>query len=201
MEKIAIYGGSFDPPHKGHKLLAERLAKKIGADKVIVIPAALSPFKNATSASPQQRLDMCRLAFGDSIFEVADTEIKRGGKSYTIDTLCEVKKLYPDSRLYLFMGEDMLLSFDKWYNYREILEIATLVCACRTENREKLAQMHLFCENVLKDRNNRVIISESVPIEISSSEIRAMDYRDMEKYLDNAVYDYIIARGLYRRDR
>lgn len=200
MRKIAVYGGSFDPPHKGHRLLAESLAKKTGADKVVVIPAALSPFKNKTSASPEQRLDMCSLAFNSPLFEISDMEIKRGGKSYTVDTLRDMKKNYPDAQLYLFMGEDMLLSFDKWYNYREILKIATVVCACRTENREQLAQMHSFCENVLKNENGRVIISESVPIEISSSEIRGMEHSEMKKYLDSDVYDYIITRGLYRFD-
>jgi nicotinate-nucleotide adenylyltransferase len=129
MTKIAIYGGSFDPPHKGHRLLAENLMKSCGALKVIVIPTAMSPFKNSSGASAEDRLQMCRLAFSDEVFEVSDIEISRGGKSYTVDTVAAVKAMYPDAELYLFMGDDMLLSFDKWYKHEEILRIATIVCA------------------------------------------------------------------------
>ena len=81
MEKIAIYGGSFDPPHKGHKLLACNLAEICGADKVIIIPTALSPFKESSGATAQERYEMCRMAFNEPLFEVSDIEINRGGKT------------------------------------------------------------------------------------------------------------------------
>ena len=96
MKKIAIYGGSFDPPHKGHKLLAENLASVCGAEKVIIIPTALSPFKNSSSATAEDRLNMCKLFFKEDLFSISDIEIKRGGKSYTVDTVSELKKLYPE---------------------------------------------------------------------------------------------------------
>ncbi len=140
MEKIAIYGGSFDPPHIGHKLLAENLSRFCGADKVIVIPTALSPFKNSGCASAEHRLRMCEILFAEPIFSVSDIEIKRGGKSYTIDTLNEIKKMYPDCRLYLFMGDDMLLSFNRWYKYNEILKLCTIVAACRHHNELNLTE-------------------------------------------------------------
>jgi cytidyltransferase-like protein len=75
MKKIAIYGGSFDPPHKGHKALAFNLAQKCGAEKVVVMPTAMSPFKNKSGASTDDRLNMCRLNFCDDLFEVSDIEI------------------------------------------------------------------------------------------------------------------------------
>lgn len=200
MKKIAVYGGSFDPPHKGHRLLAENLAEKCGADKVVVIPTALSPFKDSSSASPEERLEMCRLAFDGELFEVSDIEIKRGGKSYTVDTLAEVKKSYPNSQLYLFMGDDMFLSFDKWYRYEDIMKLAVIVCACRTENRDKLEKMQAFCKNTLNCDENGVIISDCVPLEISSTELRALKGEKMKEYLNEKVYNYIVARGLYDCD-
>lgn len=197
MKKIAIYGGSFDPPHKGHKLLAENLASVCGAEKVIIIPTALSPFKNSSSATAEDRLDMCKLFFKEDLFQISDIEIKRGGKSYTVDTLTQIKEENPDAELFLFMGDDMLLSFDKWYCYQEILRLATIVCACRTENLEELQNMKNFVKNVLK-AEERVIICESVPFEISSTEIRASLKDGVNKGLSEKIYNYIAAKGLYQ---
>ncbi len=197
MKKIAIYGGSFDPPHKGHKLLAENLASVCGAEKVIIIPTALSPFKNSSSATAEDRLNMCKLFFKEDLFHISDIEIKRGGKSYTVDTLTQIKEENPDAELFLFMGDDMLLSFDKWYCYQEILRLATIVCACRTENLEELQNMKSFVKNVLK-AEERVIICESVPFEISSTEIRSSLKDGVNKGLSEDVYNYIAAKGLYQ---
>ena len=197
MKKIAIYGGSFDPPHKGHKLLAENLASVCGADKVIIIPTALSPFKNSSSATAEDRLNMCRLFFKEEMFQISDIEIKRGGKSYTVDTLTQIKEENPDAELFLFMGDDMLLSFDKWYCYQEILRLATIVCACRTENLQELRNMKEFVKNVL-DAEDRVLICESVPFEISSTEIRSSLKDGVNKGLSEEIYNYIAAKGLYQ---
>ncbi len=197
MKKIAIYGGSFDPPHKGHKLLAENLASVCGAEKVIIIPTALSPFKNSSSATAEDRLNMCKLFFKDALFQISDIEIKRGGKSYTVDTLVQIKEKNPDAELFLFMGDDMLLSFDKWHKHQEILQIATIVCACRTENLEELQNMKDFVKNVLK-AEDRVIICESVPFEISSTEIRSSLKDGVNKGLSEEVCNYISAKGLYQ---
>ena len=197
MKKIAIYGGSFDPPHKGHKLLAENLASVCGAEKVIIIPTALSPFKNSSSATAEDRLDMCKLFFKEDLFQISDIEIKRGGKSYTVDTLAQIKEENPDAELFLFMGDDMLLSFDKWYCYQEILRLATIVCACRTENLEELQNMKSFVKNVLNAEDS-VIICESVPFEISSTEIRSSLKDGVNKGLSEEIYNYIAAKGLYQ---
>ena len=197
MKKIAIYGGSFDPPHKGHKLLAENLASVRGAEKVIIIPTALSPFKNSSSATAEDRLNMCKLFFKEDLFQISDIEIKRGGKSYTVDTLTQIKEENPDAELFLFMGDDMLLSFDKWYCYQEILRLATIVCACRTENLEELQNMKSFVKNVL-NAEERVIICESVPFEISSTEIRSSLKDGVNKGLSEEIYNYIAAKGLYQ---
>lgn len=199
MEKVAIYGGSFDPPHNGHKLLAQSLAKSCGADKVIIIPAAMSPFKNQTGASPQDRFNMCKLLFEEPLFEVSDIEINRGGKSYTIDTVKAVKSRYPEAELFLFMGDDMLLSFNKWYKYDEIAQLCTIVAGCRTENLEKLQALEDFKNKAELEKG--VIICNSVPVEISSTQIRnsiKQGCTAAELSITPEVYDYIKSRGLYR---
>ncbi len=140
---------------------------------------------------------MCKIFFKESMFHISDIEIKRGGKSYTVDTLSQIKEENPDAELFLFMGDDMLLSFDKWYKHKEILELATIVCACRTENLEKLGNMKEFVKNVLK-AEERVIICESVPFEISSTEIRSSLKDGINKGLSEEIYNYIATKGLYQ---
>lgn len=193
--KIGIYGGSFDPPHKGHRLLAENLMEACGVHKVMVIPTAMSPFKETSGADAEDRLQMCKLAFPEERFEVSDIEISRGGKSYTVDTVSVVNGMYPDAELYLFMGEDMLLSFDRWYRYRDILSMCTLVAACRTEDLGKLQEMKAFAADVLADK---VIICESVPVEISSTQVRSALLHGDSEYVSDRVMKYIKSRGLYR---
>ncbi len=194
--KIGVYGGSFDPPHKGHLLLAQNLKEKCGAEKVLIIPAASSPFKDGTKALDFDRIKMCQLTFTDSFFEVSDIEIKRGGKSYTVDTLREIKKLYPDSELYLFMGEDMLLSFDKWYKYEEILSLCTITAACRNEDKENLSKMKAFAENT--GYADKILIFDCDPIEISSSQIREAVKEAKSLNITEAVNEYIKSKGLYK---
>ena len=140
---------------------------------------------------------MCRIFFKEDLFHISDIEIKRGGKSYTVDTLTQIKEENPDAELYLFMGDDMLLSFDRWYKHQDILKLATLVCACRTENLQELDNMKAFVKNVLK-AEERVIICESVPFEISSTEIRSSLKDGVNKGLSEEVYNYIAAKGLYQ---
>lgn len=196
MKKIAVYGGSFDPPHKGHVLLANSLGDFCGAQKILVVPTSMSPFKNSSGASEQDRLEMCRLAFCDSRFQVLDLEIARGGKSYTIDTMREIKSLYPESELLLFMGDDMLLSFNKWYKYKEIAELCTIVAACRTETLSELEKMRNFVASELSDV--KVLLCECVPVEVSSTEIRNELKSGESKFLSSEVNNYISKKGLYK---
>ena len=140
---------------------------------------------------------MCRLAFNEPLFEVSDIEINRGGKSYTVDTVAEVKKLYPDAQIYLFMGDDMFLSFDRWYEYEKIAEMCVLVTACRTLEPEKLEEMQKYSRDVLGLDEKNVIFSESTPIEISSTQIRNNIEYGLFDYIDDNVSQYIKAGGLY----
>ena len=194
--KIAVYGGSFDPPHNGHKLLAENLSRYCGADKVLIVPAAVSPFKNGGNVSGEHRLHMCRLLFCEPLYEVSDIELKRGGKSYTVDTLKQVRAMYPEAELYLFMGDDMLLSFSRWYKYEEILELCTLVAACRTKDAELLGNMADYAEKRLGGAEN-VMLCPYEPFEMSSTEVRESLKTRGSTGLSPKVYDYIVSKGLY----
>lgn len=188
MKKIGVFGGTFNPPHLGHLKLAQSFADELGLSEVRIIPSYVPPHKQATDlASGDDRLKMCRLTFsGDSRFRVSDIEIKRGGKSYTYDTLTAIKNEEPDTEIYMFVGSDMLNSFDKWYRYEDILKLCIL-CACVRSR-----------DDVLSEKFDYIKI-DFEPIDISSTEIRRMikDGEGAENYLATQVSEYIKERRLY----
>ncbi|MBI4999470.1 nicotinate (nicotinamide) nucleotide adenylyltransferase [Candidatus Gottesmanbacteria bacterium] len=121
-KKIAIFGGSFDPPHLGHqRLLSQVLASGV-VEEIWLMPAFVSPWKRQL-AMAKDRLGMCKLLVGKGI-KVSDLEIKRQGKSYTIDTVRELKKRFPDDKFYWLIGSDMVKDLNKWHKadqlFREI---------------------------------------------------------------------------------
>ena len=137
--KIGIYGGTFNPPHLGHQAAAETAVKVLGLDKLILIPAAVPPHKEMPEHSPdnRHRLEMTR-KMADAmnmpgVVEVSDMEMHRTGKSYTADTLKEIKAQYPDAQLWLLMGTDMFLTLHLWYKPEEILDLACICAFGRTE--------------------------------------------------------------------
>ncbi len=199
-EKIAVYGGSFDPPHKGHIRLYNQLSCVCGTEKGFVIPACSSPFKNGCFADNNSRLKMCRLAFKNTNAKVSNIEINRGGKSYTYDTVKFIKEKYPDSTVYLFMGDDMFLSLKNWYKSEELLKLCIPVAASRTEDFRYLDNMKEYAKTELKLKDNMYIISGVKPFDISSTEIRNLikDNKDASRFLDGDVYSYILSKGLYK---
>lgn len=188
IKKLGLFGGTFNPPHLGHLKLAQSFADKLGLSEVRIIPSYVPPHKQAIDlASGNDRLEMCRLTFsGDSRFRVSDMEIKRGGKSYTYDTLTAIKKEEPNTDIYMFVGSDMLNSFDKWYRYEDILKLCTL-CACVRSK-----------DDVLSGKFGYIKI-DFEPIDISSTEIRRMikEGDGAENYLAPEVSNYIRERRLY----
>lgn len=197
-KSICIFGGSFDPVHLGHKRLADFVTDKLSLEKMLIIPAAMSPFKSTSGGTAEDRLSMCRLAFSEEKYEVSDMEIKRGGKSYTVDTVKAVKELYPDSKLYLLIGSDQLLSFNRWYCYKEILSLVTLISVSREDsvNTEKL---RAFSEKELGIYGECKIL-DFAPLEISSTELRDRieKNRDTSLFLEKTVREYIDEKGLYK---
>ena len=197
---ICIFGGSFDPVHKGHKKLALFIAEKLRLEKMLIIPAGLSPFKSSTGADEAQRLEMCRLAFPEDIFGVSDIEIKRGGKSYTVDTVTAVRELYPEEKIYLLIGSDQLLSFDRWYRYRDILSMVTLVSVSR-ESAVEAARLNEFADERLRPYGE-CIIFDFEAFEVSSTFLRERlsSGEDVTHYIDSHVSAYIQKEGLYKNE-
>ena len=200
--KTGIYGGSFNPIHRGHLTAAMSAAKQLGLDRLFLIPASVPPHKklSADSATARQRLEMAVLATAemDCKAEVLDIELKRTGKSYTSDTLRELREQYPEDEFWLLMGTDMFLSFHTWHEPEVILSLASVGAFSRTVEGEdeEFAAQERFLEQTY---GARVATLENPDvIEISSTEVRAaLPKGDGEEYLTAAVYGYILRRGLY----
>ena len=142
MERIGIYGGTFNPPHLGHFSAAAYAAAMLELQKLLMIPTGVSPHKQLPDGSPtaQQRLEMVRLgAEPHSGIEVSDLELKRSGPSYTYETVEQVRNLYPEADLYLLMGTDMFLSFGSWRCPEKILSQVSLAVFYRGDKDERSA--------------------------------------------------------------
>lgn len=199
--RIGVFGGTFNPPHPGHKKLALEMKKSASLDRIIVIPTCQPPHKEGNDlASPVDRMAMCRFLFSEDFFSVSDIEIRREGKSYTYDTLCELKEIYPDDELYLIIGSDMLLCFDKWYRYKNILSMAHLAVATREEE-ISADELKAYAENVLalSAQKGDYVLADVKPFECSSTFVRERIKagESVDGYLCEKVKRYINAKGLY----
>lgn len=205
--RIGIYGGTFNPPHLGHMMAAVTAVWALKLDKLLLIPAGIPPHKTLTedAASAEHRLAMTRLA-GEQIalesgaaVEVLDMEIVRSGRSYTVDTLEELKAQYPDDQFYLLMGTDMFLSFQNWREPERILRYAGLCAFGRSEKdtKELFAPQEQFLREKFPESSVTTLVLPNL-VEISSTELRAMlTHGGAEKYLSPQVLGYILREGLY----
>ena len=194
--RIGIYGGAFNPVHKGHLKLAEEVKTKANLDKIIIMPSGVSPHKSSNSLiESAHRLEMCALAFEGEDYIISDLEIRREGKSYTVDTVTELKKIYPDDELYLIMGSDMLLCFHKWYRYEDILSMVT-ICATTRQGDIRLDELKAYSRDVL---GKETLIIDFEPFECSSTKVRdaLASGDDATNLLAEKVHSYIIEKGLY----
>ncbi len=192
--RIAVFGGSFNPIHVGHVNIIRGFEKELNPDKMIIIPSNIAPHKDtASTVSGEHRVKMCELALKEAGVDaiVSRMEIDRGDVSYTINTLKELKDLYPNSELCFLMGEDMFLSLKKWYKVEDIFSLATICCAKRSENNDKIKSY----EKELKESflQFKCIIADIPYIEVSSTEIRQGDFSRVPK----VVFEYIKANNLY----
>ena len=203
--KIGVYGGTFNPPHLGHLTAARAVFELLGLDLLLLIPAGLPPHKElpAGSPTPEQRLEMTRLAgeqlgLGDKV-RTLDIELERGGRSFTSDTLAQLKAQYPDSELWLLMGTDMFLTLQAWHEPEKILSLAGIAAFGRTEeDTEELfsAQRNYLYQTYPQAR----IFTLTIPgvIDVSSTELREkLAKGEGGNLLAPAVYGYILREGLY----
>jgi nicotinate-nucleotide adenylyltransferase len=193
--RIGIFGGTFDPPHIGHINAAEKARELLSLDRVIVVPAYVSPFKTERNVSyAEHRLKMAELAFDKPFTDISDYEIKKGGVSYTFETITHFRDIYPKTAFTLILGTDAFLGFEKWYKYREIAELASIAAVARTaEDTEKIA-----AKTRIIGRLTAVTAVKVTPIPVSSTQIRENpgEYRN---FLTENVYEYIEKNGLYKK--
>lgn len=200
--KIGIMGGTFNPVHKAHISLALAAHRSAGLDRVIWIPNNIAYLKDCSLlVSTQDRYRMVELAISDyPFFEISDIEIKRGGNSYTYETLTELGELYPDSELFFITGADTIFTIESWVKPGMVFERATILAAYREGRSEEDFSEKIAC---LKDRFRARI--ELIPMEasdISSTMVRDLIKRgaDLSSYLPQKVIDYIEERGLYKTE-
>ena len=201
MLRVGIYGGAFAPIHKGHVAAAKAFMEQLWLDVLFIIPTGISPHKQMSKgASDFDRLEMCRLAFeGIEGIIVSDMEIRRQGKSYTVDTLREL--VADDRRLFMLCGTDMILTLDTWNEADKIFELCYPVYI-RREKDESLDDEIVKKVTEYRNKYGKNIVKIKAPvIEISSSDIRARiaQGEDVSELVPPEVVDYIKEKGLYKQ--
>lgn len=200
MRRIGLFGGTFNPPHVGHLRLAALAADAAQLDMVIIMPASVPPHKEAPGlATGEDRIALCRRTFTDPRFIVSDMELRRAGKSYTVETLRALHDCYPEDKLYLIIGSDMLLSFDRWFSWEEILSLCSLLVLSR-ENDLSPQMLRDYASQTLgltEEEGFRIL--ETAPLELSSTMIRERIAKgeDTAAFLTPQAYAYIKEKGLY----
>ncbi|MCI8360579.1 MAG: nicotinate (nicotinamide) nucleotide adenylyltransferase [Clostridiales bacterium] len=199
MQRIAMFGGSFNPIHKGHMALALSAAAATGA-KVLLIPAYQPPHKSgADLADGRHRLEMCRLAAeGYPQLEASDLELRRAGPSFTVDTLTALSERYPGAALYLVCGADMLVTLWNWRRYDDILKLAAVTAVWRPGTAE--TDYAAAARRIRRD-GGRVLLVEQEGVAVSSSAIRRRleAGETADEWLPEPVAVYIRQRHLYER--
>ena len=196
--KVGILGGTFSPIHYGHLILAETAYDRFGLDKVLIMPAGDPYFKDLNKmAADEHRETMTRLAIKDNPhFEFSDIELKREGKTYTVDTLTELTSQYPDDEFFFIVGSDTLYSIEKWYRPTEIFQMAKLLTSCRNIEKEELNKQIDY----LKNKFGAKIYNLYMPnIDISSTDIRDKVKHGMSirYFTPDSVINYIQENKLY----
>ena len=200
MQRLGIFGGSFNPPHKGHIYIAQEAMRAAALDKVIFIPCGNPPHKDAGSmASAEDRFEMTRLAIkGNADFEISDIEIKESGFSFTAKTLKKLSSIYPKSKLCFIVGSDSFCDLDGWYHPEEIFKMAEIVVVNRGGT--DLLPIDEKAKDYKQKYNAVISETDIVPMEISSSQIRTKIScgDDTSKLIEADVLDYIKKFDVYK---
>ena len=189
---VGLFGGTFNPVHFGHLITSQSVKELRHLDKIILMPCNISPFKTRKPdiLDGEKRIKMLELAIGENpSYEISDYELKKGGVSYTYDTIVHIKKSNPE--IELIIGFDNILDFDKWYKPDEIVKEAKLIVLTRkTDNREMENKNRFFSE---------ATFVESPMIEISSTEIRnrIREGLPIDFLVPRLVVEYIKKEKLY----
>lgn len=185
--KTGILGGTFDPIHLGHIAAARAAMECAGLDRVLVIPTGVPPHRAPTVAGADARLEMARLATAeDERLEVSDVELRRPGASYTVDTLRELHRAYPDDELFLILGWDAAKLLDTWHEPDEVRRLARLIVVTRPGSGAPATTSEILCERPTPD--------------ISASRLRRALKRGerVARYVPEPVAEYIAKNRIYR---
>lgn len=201
MPKAVFFGGTFNPPHISHRLMLECAAALPEVETVLVVPTNIPPHKalGRFMASGADRLRMCSLLCeGVEKAVVSDIELKRGGKSYSVDTLTELNLMYGD--LYMLIGGDMVTTFNRWYRYKDILKLCTLL-AVRRKGVDNV-EFDRAVDGIICDGGAVTVIDTVLP-KVSSTELRErLKNSDPEGLLiPQNIKEYIYLNGLYRGEK
>ncbi len=221
MEKIGLFGGTFNPIHTGHLTVSRDVREGFDLDKIWFIPSAIPPHKNEKQiAEASDRLEMIRLAISDNpIFEVSDIELKRSGPSYTIDTVSYFKRMVSkETQLYFIVGMDAFLDIQLWKSFRELFRVIPFIVMTRPgtvdgdRKKKETALQHLLVKKVSSEyrfeptRNaffhpdyQTVFLFEVTPVDISATMIRRnrCQGRSIASLVPEKVNQYIESKGLY----
>ena len=189
MSKLGLLGGTFDPPHIGHLILAQAAYENLDLEKVIFIPAKNQPHKQYKIISPPEiRREMLVLALGDDArFEISDIELSKPGLSYTYETLGLMQELYPDDELCLIIGGDNIADIETWKNPEKIFNLVTVAAAMRPD-----------CKKAGKFKD-RMKIFAMPQVDISSTMIRELvkNNKPIKYLVPEKVENYIHTKRLY----
>ncbi len=172
MKKLLFYGGTFDPPHSGHLHLLKQTLKQLQFDKIIIMPTAMPPHKQAAHfLSDELRLKATKLLFSTvRNVEVSGWEIQKGGKSYSIETVEYLAEKYSDYEIYFLMGSDMFLGFERWYKFEEILKKCTILTAPRTS--EDIAKLKPMEQRLRSQYGAQCTVLRMPIYDVSSTQVR-----------------------------
>jgi nicotinate-nucleotide adenylyltransferase len=192
-EKLGIFGGTFDPIHLGHLILAEELKEELDLQKVIFVPSANPPHKeNSHLSEAKDRLMMTQIAIQDnSAFILSDLELKRKGKSYTIETINQFKELYPQAKLYLLLGSDVLEELHLWKEPEKIFEQIKVVIAKRP-GFDRIDPQNSYV------KKSQVISIDGLNISSSRIRERVKSGKSVRYLLPPGVEEFIQAKNLYK---
>lgn len=195
-DRIGIFGGSFDPIHIGHLIIASDAAEQMNLDRILFIPAAQAPLKSRSpDATDDERIEMTRLAIeADSRFECRPIEIKRGGTSYSIDTAKEIAREFPNAQLFWIIGGDQALQLSQWERIEELAGLVEFICLERDAS---------FVHPTDLPGNVTIHPKGLRRLDISSTEIRERlkNGHAIKYFLPEPVFRYIKTRNLYQDNR
>ena len=216
--KIGIFGGTFNPIHYGHLRAGEEVRERFSLSKVIFIPSKDPPLKSHELLESEHRYRMTELALSENVFfEISDIEFKRSGKSYTVQTLEEMKRIFRDKDLYFILGIDTFLEIPTWWQPERMISLVNFIIIARPSFRfvdlllspyieapknvlEKLDRAEIESYSMTLKSERVVIAVKTTPLDISATDIRRRikEEKSIKYLLPESVESYIISNKLYK---